>query len=229
MKPNTRGDTIWLFTETSSLGATPIALTGCVFFFSFLPVLPLSVHCANFLLQIATGARTIFNFADGYHKIVGEHTTPRMIPERLPTEREMTEMLSNVEYMKQSLEQLRDQVQQNLRHEQMQGKMKGPYEDEDVQMYDTAKPTFGVTEVKKRRGVSFPVKSSSDFRANRSQRAAPPGRCHSCNRIDTPEWRRGPDGARTLCNACGLHYAKLERKRLLEARSIRPKGSDEQN
>lgn len=55
------------------------------------------------------------------------------------------------------------------------------------------------------------------------QRAAPPGRCHSCNRIDTPEWRRGPDGARTLCNACGLHYAKLERKRQLEARSLRPK------
>lgn len=37
-----------------------------------------------------------------------------------------------------------------------------------------------------------------------SQRAAPPGRCHSCNRAETPEWRRGPDGARTLCNACGL-------------------------
>lgn len=36
------------------------------------------------------------------------------------------------------------------------------------------------------------------------QRAAPPGRCHSCNRAETPEWRRGPDGARTLCNACGL-------------------------
>ncbi|KAI9476132.1 MAG: hypothetical protein EXX96DRAFT_575891 [Benjaminiella poitrasii] len=36
--------------------------------------------------------------------------------------------------------------------------------------------------------------------------------CHSCNTTDTPEWRRGPDGARTLCNACGLHYAKLLRK-----------------
>lgn len=44
------------------------------------------------------------------------------------------------------------------------------------------------------------------------QKAAPPGRCHSCNRAETPEWRRGPDGARTLCNACGLHYAKLTRK-----------------
>lgn len=30
------------------------------------------------------------------------------------------------------------------------------------------------------------------------------GRCHSCNRGETSKWRRGPDGARTLCNACGL-------------------------
>jgi len=86
---------------------------------------------------------------------VGEHATPRMIPERLPNEREMGEMLNNVDFIKRLLEQLRDQVQQNLRHEQMQGKMKGPYEDEDVQMYDTAKPALGVAEVKKRRGVCF--------------------------------------------------------------------------
>ncbi|KAI8885475.1 hypothetical protein K501DRAFT_331935 [Backusella circina FSU 941] len=39
------------------------------------------------------------------------------------------------------------------------------------------------------------------------------GRCHTCNISETPEWRRGPDGARTLCNACGLHYAKLVRKK----------------
>lgn len=37
-------------------------------------------------------------------------------------------------------------------------------------------------------------------------------RCHSCNRGETTMWRRGPDGAGTLCNACGLHYAKLTRK-----------------
>jgi hypothetical protein len=37
-----------------------------------------------------------------------------------------------------------------------------------------------------------------------TQRATPPGKCHSCNIRETPEWRRGPDGARTLCNACGL-------------------------
>ncbi|OBZ90229.1 GATA zinc finger domain-containing protein 10 [Choanephora cucurbitarum] len=46
----------------------------------------------------------------------------------------------------------------------------------------------------------------------RGRRPAFQGRCHSCNISETPEWRRGPDGARTLCNACGLHYAKLARK-----------------
>lgn len=65
------------------------------------------------------------------------------------------------------------------------------YSDYDEHDHDDAKGP----DAKKRRG-----------------RAAPPGRCHSCNRAETPEWRRGPDGARTLCNACGLHYAKLTRK-----------------
>ena len=60
---------------------------------------------------------------------------------------------------------------------------------------DDMKGGFAGSDTKKRRG-----------------RTAPPGRCHSCNRAETPEWRRGPDGARTLCNACGLHYAKLTRK-----------------
>lgn len=43
------------------------------------------------------------------------------------------------------------------------------------------------------------------------QRATPPGKCHSCNIKETPEWRRGPDGARTLCNACGLRMLLLLR------------------
>ncbi|KAK4557050.1 glutamate--cysteine ligase [Recurvomyces mirabilis] len=70
-----------------------------------------------------------------------------------------------------------------------------PSHDPDSQDVDESKVGFAGSDTKKRRG-----------------RAAPPGRCHSCNRAETPEWRRGPDGARTLCNACGLHYAKLTRK-----------------
>lgn len=37
-------------------------------------------------------------------------------------------------------------------------------------------------------------------------------KCYHCKSKDTPEWRRGPDGDRTLCNACGLFYAKLCKK-----------------
>jgi len=33
--------------------------------------------------------------------------------------------------------------------------------------------------------------------------------CLSCGVKQTPEWRRGPAGAKTLCNACGLHWAKV--------------------
>ena len=44
-----------------------------------------------------------------------------------------------------------------------------------------------------------------------SRRTAPAKSCHSCNRTETPEWRRGPDGARTLCNACGLCKFKMIR------------------
>jgi len=32
--------------------------------------------------------------------------------------------------------------------------------------------------------------------------------CAWCSISTTPEWRRGPDGKNTLCNACGLKYAK---------------------
>ncbi|KAF4997745.1 hypothetical protein FGRMN_3636 [Fusarium graminum] len=165
------------------------------------------------LSRIGSSSRTIFNFAEAYSRIAQEQHGAHPIPARLPTEREVSDMLSNIEHVKRSLEQVRDLVQTSIQNERARegAKMKGPYEEEhDVNMYgDGMKPQYGITEVKKRRG-----------------RAAPPGRCHSCNRIDTPEWRRGPDGARTLCNACGLHYAKLERKRQLEARSIRPKPED---
>ena len=38
-------------------------------------------------------------------------------------------------------------------------------------------------------------------------------RCQQCGTTSTPEWRRGPNGFRTLCNACGLYHAKMARKK----------------
>ncbi|KAJ7194150.1 hypothetical protein GGX14DRAFT_586965, partial [Mycena pura] len=59
--------------------------------------------------------------------------------------------------------------------------------------------------------------AKSEYR--KRSRATPPAarKCHSCQTRETPEWRRGPDGVRTLCNACGLQYVKLLRKRKKEA------------
>jgi hypothetical protein len=164
--------------------------------------------------RIIAHSRTIYNFAEAYGNIAQEQQNALPILQRLPSERELAEMLNNVDLIRKSLESTREIVQVTLQNERQRevGKGKGAWdEDHDMAMYETSKNTFTMPEVKKRRG-----------------RAAPPGRCHSCNRVDTPEWRRGPDGARTLCNACGLHYAKLERKRQTEMRNNnRPKQMDD--
>ncbi|KAJ3722775.1 white collar photoreceptors-like protein [Lentinula guzmanii] len=36
--------------------------------------------------------------------------------------------------------------------------------------------------------------------------------CVTCGRTDSPEWRKGPLGPKTLCNACGLRWAKQMRR-----------------
>merc|ERR1712137_516427 len=33
--------------------------------------------------------------------------------------------------------------------------------------------------------------------------------CTKCHTTDTPCWREGPEGARTLCNACGIRWKRL--------------------
>ncbi|KAJ3402493.1 hypothetical protein HDV05_008490 [Chytridiales sp. JEL 0842] len=45
----------------------------------------------------------------------------------------------------------------------------------------------------------------------------PPAKCLQCHATETPEWRRGPMGSRTLCNACGLMYAKFLKMKKVEA------------
>ncbi|KAF7845874.1 hypothetical protein BT93_L0223 [Corymbia citriodora subsp. variegata] len=131
--------------------------------------------------------------------------------EGLPDPLEVDEVIRSTQHIIGLLTRLRDTscLQQNLiqeHHRRDTRRIEDVYGED--QIYESAE--------KKRRG-----------------KAAPPGRCHSCNRAETPEWRRGPDGARTLCNACGLHYAKLTRKvgaskaASLTGSSLRPKSLHE--
>lgn len=44
--------------------------------------------------------------------------------------------------------------------------------------------------------------------------------CSECHVVDPPEWRKGPKGPKTLCNACGLRWAKKSRKESQQRKSI---------
>ena len=46
----------------------------------------------------------------------------------------------------------------------------------------------------------------------RRKTVSEPHVCTTCGRTDSPEWRKGPRGPKTLCNACGLRWAKKVRK-----------------
>ncbi|KAI8992343.1 hypothetical protein BDB01DRAFT_717305 [Pilobolus umbonatus] len=37
--------------------------------------------------------------------------------------------------------------------------------------------------------------------------------CNDCGTTASPEWRKGPIGPKTLCNACGLRWAKKNKKK----------------
>ncbi|GAA5932111.1 uncharacterized protein JCM15063_001122 [Sporobolomyces koalae] len=44
--------------------------------------------------------------------------------------------------------------------------------------------------------------------------------CESCGIVESPEWRKGPSGAKSLCNACGLRYARsVNRQKKLAERT----------
>ncbi|WOO83945.1 Biofilm regulator 1 [Vanrija pseudolonga] len=49
--------------------------------------------------------------------------------------------------------------------------------------------------------------------SNGGEKERPATYCRGCGATETPEWRRGPLGPRTLCNACGLVHMKMLRKK----------------
>ncbi|KAH8722716.1 hypothetical protein GQ44DRAFT_807130 [Phaeosphaeriaceae sp. PMI808] len=174
------------------------------------------------LNEIADGSGRISEFSKIYRQRAHENQRIGMTPQSMPRLDEVDEMLKQNERVLVSLQRMRDVVfshhqvsivepPQDPRYRQMNG-----YDHESLSNYgDDLK-----------NGGGF---AGGDSKTRKRGRAAPPGRCHSCNRAETPEWRRGPDGARTLCNACGLHYAKLTRKmgsKAMTSSNLRPKSLD---
>ncbi|KAI9866140.1 MAG: hypothetical protein M1813_001701 [Trichoglossum hirsutum] len=169
------------------------------------------------LAEIIAFSSAIYTFSNRYKGRVQESQRSAGPSPNMPTVADVDEMLEQSKKTSEVLEHIKEvlQMQQNVadhRAHESSYKSSTEYDMEDTSIYHDDMKNSGLMgpDPKKRRG-----------------RAAPPGRCHSCNRAETPEWRRGPDGARTLCNACGLHYAKLTRKmgpkQQLGGSSLRPK------
>lgn len=170
------------------------------------------------LNEIAKGSQLASDFARNYGIRAHQDARAGMTAESLPSIEECSDMISRQTRVLDSMNRIKDVInaqqealKQRLSQEQRYN-APSEYDDDAPGYHDKLDGAggFAGADAKKRRG-----------------RAAPPGRCHSCNRAETPEWRRGPDGARTLCNACGLHYAKLTRKMGSKASSsssnLRPK------
>jgi hypothetical protein len=67
----------------------------------------------------------------------------------------------------------------------------------------------------RRASDATPPEGDDDERGKKKKKVRhPPDQfvCRTCGRTDSPEWRKGPDGPKTLCNACGLRWAKQVRK-----------------
>lgn len=57
-------------------------------------------------------------------------------------------------------------------------------------------------------GIAGGEETSSRKRGKRKAAGLEQRVCHTCGRTDSPEWRKGPLGPKTLCNACGLRFSK---------------------
>ncbi|CRG92294.1 Cutinase gene palindrome-binding protein [Talaromyces islandicus] len=71
-------------------------------------------------------------------------------------------------------------------------------------------------------GISHLSTSSDDNDKKKKIKTSEEYVCTDCGTLASPEWRKGPSGPKTLCNACGLRWAKKERKRQGSVQSSNP-------
>ncbi|OJD28815.1 white collar-2 [Diplodia corticola] len=80
-----------------------------------------------------------------------------------------------------------------------------PGESSKVKLGDAGIPFFIRPEGYERKISDVPRQPKRKF-------AAKDHCCSRCGTVESPEWRAGPDGPKTLCNACGLKYAKEQKR-----------------
>ncbi|KAI9710728.1 MAG: hypothetical protein M1820_002561 [Bogoriella megaspora] len=155
------------------------------------------------LNEIAESSALTLDFARTYQQRAHQTQRSGPVPGSLPELGAIEDLARRSAKLTEAWNRIKDVVvaQEAARAQQAQARQYS-----DPNEYENAESN-GLSDDLKGQGYA-----GGDSKKPRRGRAAPPGRCHSCNRAETPEWRRGPDGARTLCNACGLHYAKLTRK-----------------
>ncbi|KAH6003190.1 hypothetical protein HBI84_082950 [Parastagonospora nodorum] len=174
------------------------------------------------LNEMADGSGRISEFSKTYRQRAYENQRIGMTPQSMPRLEEVDDMLKQSERIQMSLQRMRDVVFNHHQATIVEPPQDHRYRPVNGYDHDTSS-NYGDDS---KSGGGF---AGGDSKTRKRGRAAPPGRCHSCNRAETPEWRRGPDGARTLCNACGLHYAKLTRKmggKAMTSSNLRPKSLD---
>ncbi|KAF8328361.1 uncharacterized protein EI90DRAFT_3064966 [Cantharellus anzutake] len=88
--------------------------------------------------------------------------------------------------------------------------------DPNARFQSTSPPPDSTSEL---RGISPSLSAAYQMPIIRTKRRRIIQKCLSCDSTSTPEWRKGPMGPRTLCNACGLVWAKVLRKRAAEERA----------
>ncbi|KAK9382200.1 uncharacterized protein V2V93DRAFT_404213 [Kockiozyma suomiensis] len=65
--------------------------------------------------------------------------------------------------------------------------------------------------------------STTDHKISKKKKVADENdyKCRQCGTSDSPEWRKGPAGPKTLCNACGLRWSKsVKRSKMSGASSV---------
>lgn len=173
------------------------------------------------LNEILDHSTVMCDFSRGYGARLHQNARAGPAPGVLPAITEVEDLMNKSRFTLEALGRMREALiaqeaayLQQAQEQRFQSEAEAKRND-SVHVSEEGQGGFAGPEPKKRRG-----------------RAAAPGRCHSCNRAETPEWRRGPDGARTLCNACGLHYAKLTRKAgankaAVGSSNLRPKSGED--